>query len=79
MPGTTRDLLTERVDIGGVPMTLVDTAGLREAGDAIEAKASRRARQAQAVAALTLVVVDGSVPLDADDRRCCRHERRRQS
>ena len=33
VPGTTRDVLTERVDIGGVPITLVDTAGLREARD----------------------------------------------
>ena len=68
VPGTTRDLLTERVDIDGVPITLVDTAGLREAGDAIEAEGVRRARQAQDVAALSIVVVDGSVPLSDEDR-----------
>lgn len=62
VPGTTRDVLTERVDVHGVPVTLVDTAGLREARDAIEAEGVARARQAQAVAALTLVVVDGSQP-----------------
>ena len=43
-PGTTRDLLTERVDIGGVPVTLVDTAGFREAADAVELEGVRRAR-----------------------------------
>ena len=69
VPGTTRDLLTERVDIDGVPVTLVDTAGLRDAGDAIEAEGVSRARQARDVAALTVVVVDGSTPLSADSRR----------
>jgi tRNA modification GTPase len=62
IPGTTRDVLTERVDIQGVPITLVDTAGLREATDAIEAEGVSRARQAQQIAALTLVVVDRSEP-----------------
>ncbi len=69
IPGTTRDLLTERVDIDGLPITLVDTAGLRDARDAIEAEGVRRARQAQEVAALSLVVVDASTPLSDDDRR----------
>jgi tRNA modification GTPase len=40
IPGTTRDLVTERVDIGGVPVTLVDTAGFRESEDASSGKAS---------------------------------------
>lgn len=69
IPGTTRDVLTERVDIGGVPVTLVDTAGLREAGDAIETEGVRRARQAQQIAALTLVVVDGAQSVSAEDRQ----------
>lgn len=63
IPGTTRDLLTERVDVGGLALTLVDTAGLREARDEVEAEGVRRAQQAQQVASLTLVVVDGHVPL----------------
>jgi len=56
VPGTTRDLLVERVDIDGLAITLVDTAGIREA------------RDAQHVAALTLIVIDGSVPLTDEDR-----------
>jgi tRNA modification GTPase len=67
VPGTTRDVLTERVDIGGVPVTLVDTAGMRDAGDAIEAEGVARARQARTVAAVTVVVLDRSVPLSAAD------------
>jgi tRNA modification GTPase len=68
IPGTTRDLLTERVDIEGLAITLVDTAGLREARDAIEAEGVKRARDAQRVAALKLIVIDGSAPITADDR-----------
>jgi tRNA modification GTPase len=74
VPGTTRDVLTERVDIGGAPITLVDTAGLREARDAIEAEGVERARQAQRVAALTLVVVDRSAPLGDEEHRLIRDE-----
>jgi tRNA modification GTPase len=67
VPGTTRDVLTERVDLGGVPVTLVDTAGMRDAGDAIEAEGVARARQARTVAAVTVVVLDRSMALsDAD-------------
>jgi tRNA modification GTPase len=65
--GTTRDVLTEVVDINGVPITLVDTAGVRDALDEIEAEGVRRAHEARQIAALTLVVLDGSQPLDADD------------
>jgi tRNA modification GTPase len=56
------------VDINGLDITLVDTAGLREAADAIEAEGVERARQAQLVAALAIVVVDGSRPLSPEDR-----------
>lgn len=69
VPGTTRDLLTERVDIGGLVVTLVDTAGLRQARDAIEAEGVRRAEEVRDIAALTLVVIDGSVALTDVDRR----------
>jgi tRNA modification GTPase len=66
VPGTTRDMLTERVDVEGLAITLVDTAGLREARDAIEAEGVARARQAQEVSALTLIVIDGAVPPSPD-------------
>ena len=69
VPGTTRDLLTERVDVGGVPLTLIDTAGIRETpGDAIEEEGIARARQARDAADLAIVVLDQSQPLTADDR-----------
>ena len=69
VPGTTRDLLTERVDIGGVPFTLVDTAGLRGAAtDAIEEEGIARARQAGLAADLIIVVLDGSTAVDDEDR-----------
>ena len=68
IPGTTRDLLTERVDIGGVPFTLVDTAGMRAAADdAIEEEGIARARQARDIADVLVVVLDGSVPLADSD------------
>jgi len=66
--GTTRDVLTEVVDINGVPITLVDTAGVRDALDEIEAEGVRRAHEAFQVAAVTLVVLDGSQPLTDEDR-----------
>jgi tRNA modification GTPase len=69
IPGTTRDLLTERVDVAGLALTLVDTAGLREARDEVEAEGVRRAQSAQQVASLTLVVVDGHEPLTEEARR----------
>jgi tRNA modification GTPase len=65
VPGTTRDLLSERVDVGGVPITLVDTAGVREARDVVEAEGVRRAIEAQTIAAVIVEVVDGSSPLPA--------------
>ena len=60
--GTTRDLLRETIRLDGVELTLVDTAGLREAGDAIEAEGIRRARAELARADLALVVVDARAP-----------------
>jgi tRNA modification GTPase len=71
-PGTTRDALEARVVLGGVPVTLVDTAGLRETGDAIEAEGVRRALARAAAADLVIVVGEvgggvaggcGSVPI----------------
>ena len=62
VPGTTRDLLHEQVHVEGVELTLVDTAGLREGGDAIEREGMRRARGELARADLALVVLDARDP-----------------
>jgi tRNA modification GTPase len=62
VPGTTRDLVTETIDLEGLRVTLVDTAGLRETADCVEAEGVARARQAVDVADLTLVVVDEDQP-----------------
>ena len=67
VPGTTRDLITEVADIGGVRVTLVDTAGRREARDVVEAEGIARARGAESVSELILIVVDASEPLDESD------------
>ncbi|MGB7218988.1 MAG: tRNA uridine-5-carboxymethylaminomethyl(34) synthesis GTPase MnmE [Vicinamibacterales bacterium] len=69
VPGTTRDLVTEEIDLGGLRVTLVDTAGLRETTNQIEAEGVARTRRTQAVADLTVVVLDRSQPLDEEDRQ----------
>jgi len=66
--GTTRDTLEERVAIDGVPVRLIDTAGLRETTEPIERLGIARAEAAIASAALVLVVIDGSEPLGPDAR-----------
>lgn len=60
LPGTTRDVLRERILIEGVPVLLLDTAGLREGGDVIETEGMRRARAAMAQADRILFLVDAS-------------------
>ena len=64
MPGTTRDTVTERIALGGIPLELVDTAGFREAGKEAADEAERlgiaRSRQALADAAIVLIVIDGA-------------------
>jgi tRNA modification GTPase len=62
VPGTTRDLLTETVDLGGFRITLVDTAGIAETDDPIEREGVHRARQSLTSADLVLLVSDGSQP-----------------
>jgi tRNA modification GTPase len=69
IPGTTRDLVTERVDIGGLAVTLVDTAGWRDTLDVVEREGVVRGERARAVADLTLVVLDASAALTAEDEQ----------
>ncbi len=68
VPGTTRDLVTDVVDLDGLRTTLVDTAGLRESRDPVEIEGVARARGARAAADLTIVVVDRSRALEPADR-----------
>ena len=67
-PGTTRDVVSETASIGGIPVKLYDTAGIREGGELVESLGIERSFQAMADADLTLVVVDVSQPLDDQDR-----------
>lgn len=66
-PGTTRDLVTETVAIGGIPVKLVDTAGIRQALDEAESIGIRKSKEALADADLVLVVLDASQPASAED------------
>ena len=67
LPGTTRDSLTESINLHGIPVSLTDTAGIRESGDTIEAIGVERTHRAIADADLLLVVVDGSMDLLPED------------
>lgn len=67
IPGTTRDLVTERVSLGGIPLELVDTAGLREATDEAESLGIQKSREALADADIVLVVLEAGIPLRHDE------------
>jgi tRNA modification GTPase len=66
-PGTTRDLVTETVAIGGIPVRLVDTAGIRQSLDEAESIGVRKSKEALADADLVLVVLDASQHEAAED------------
>jgi tRNA modification GTPase len=68
IPGTTRDLVTERISLDGIPLELVDTAGLRESFEEVEQLGIARSREALADAALVLVVLDATQPLNDEER-----------
>ena len=67
IPGTTRDTLSEAIDLEGIPVILTDTAGLRETTDGIETLGMERTRQAMGDSDLVLVVLDGSTELGPSD------------
>ncbi len=67
-PGTTRDLVSETVAIGGIPVQLVDTAGIRRALDEAESIGIRKSMEALADADLVLVVLDATQPISDEDR-----------
>jgi len=68
-PGTTRDSISETAAIEGIPVKLVDTAGIRESTDEVESLGIGRSYQAMADADVTLVVIDGSAPMTDEDQR----------
>jgi tRNA modification GTPase len=68
-PGTTRDLVTERISLDGIPLELVDTAGLREGFEEAEQLGIARSREALADAAFVLIVLDATQPLNEEEHR----------
>jgi tRNA modification GTPase len=68
IPGTTRDTLSEAIDLEGIPVILTDTAGVRETTDGIETLGIERTRRAMGDSDLILVVLDGSTELGPSDR-----------
>ncbi|MEO6829926.1 MAG: tRNA uridine-5-carboxymethylaminomethyl(34) synthesis GTPase MnmE [Acidobacteriaceae bacterium] len=68
MPGTTRDLVTERVSLGGIPLDLIDTAGLRASTDEAESMGIQKSREALADADVVVLVLDATAEtLTADE------------
>lgn len=68
IPGTTRDTIEESIKIGGVPLVLMDTAGLRETDNKVEKIGIERAKKSMEQADLVLAVIDGSHALEKEDR-----------
>jgi len=75
-PGTTRDVIEVKLDLGGYPVVVADTAGLRETGDAIEVEGVRRALDRARAADLVVLVLDGqtdarpALTSDVEDKLC---------
>ena len=67
IPGTTRDTVEERCELGGVPLRLIDTAGLRDTADPVEKLGVERSRRAMEEAGLILVLIDASRPAAEED------------
>ena len=68
VPGTTRDTIEESIQINGIPIRICDTAGLRSSEDPLERMGQQRAQMAIDTADLILLMIDGSQPLDDNDR-----------
>jgi tRNA modification GTPase len=77
VPGTTRDTISETASLSGIPVRFVDTAGIRAGEDRVEQLGIERSYQAMADADLTLVVVDATHSLHADDEALLSHAVRR--
>ncbi|MGL5514473.1 MAG: tRNA modification GTPase, partial [Sporomusa sp.] len=68
VPGTTRDIIEEYVNIRGVPLKIIDTAGIRETADTVERIGVERAKELVHQADLVLLLLDASLPLSEEDR-----------
>lgn len=68
IPGTTRDTLSETIDLGGIPVLLTDTAGVRQTTDGIETLGIERTHRAVSDADLVIVVIDGAEEVGPSDR-----------
>ncbi|HYR27059.1 MAG TPA: GTPase, partial [Thermoanaerobaculia bacterium] len=68
VPGTTRDIVRETIEIGGLPVTLADTAGLRESADLVEGIGIERAREAARSADLILYLMDATAGATTEDK-----------
>ncbi len=77
--GTTRDRIEETIELNGIPVVLIDTAGLHAPGNEIDAEAIRRSRAAIEAADLRLLVFDGSRPLIDDEEKLLRDEEGRHT
>lgn len=68
IPGTTRDTVEEYINIDGIPVKIVDTAGIRETGDVVEKMGVEKSKAYAEQADLILMMLDASRPLEAEDR-----------
>jgi len=73
IPGTTRDVIEEQLNINGIPFILADTAGITETEDVIEKEGVKRSRSYMEKAQLVIVVFDGSERIDERDREIARN------
>ncbi|MBI5181173.1 MAG: tRNA uridine-5-carboxymethylaminomethyl(34) synthesis GTPase MnmE [Nitrospirae bacterium] len=69
VPGTTRDVIEEWVNIKGMPLRILDTAGIRHTEDIVEIEGVKRSREAIKMADIILLLIDGSVKLNEEDKR----------
>ncbi len=76
IPGTTRDTVEESASVDGIPMVLIDTAGLRDSDDKVEKIGIERTTQAISQADFVILVIDGSRPLDEEDEQVLSYARK---
>ncbi|PYQ52176.1 MAG: tRNA uridine-5-carboxymethylaminomethyl(34) synthesis GTPase MnmE [Acidobacteria bacterium] len=69
IPGTTRDIVRETIEIGGLPVTVADTAGLRDSADVVESIGVERARRAAEASDVILYLIDAAAGMTDEDRR----------